>query len=349
MATVDQPMTPRALAVRSLPARLAQWHYILAIVTIGLAIWAATTSPAFASANNLSQLAAGMGERALVILPLALVIIVREIDLSVASMIGLGSVSMGVLLQAGVPLWLAIGATVVVGAAAGAFNGLFVALLGLPSMVVTLGTLALYRGICYIVLGSESISTFPDSLINFGYGSLPGTKVPLLILPFLVLAVVYAVILHRTSTGRRILAAGGNPGTALYSGIDLKSLKMWLFVTTGVVCAVAGVLYTARLSSSRADNAFGMELDIITIVFLGGVSVLGGKGNIAGVVWAAGLVALARNVMGLDGVSGAAQGTVIGLLLIISLLLTNTVGGVLSRRSQRSLGRRSLHSAAAVD
>ena len=167
---------------------------------------------------------------------------------------------------------------------------------------------------------------------SFGYQNIPGTRIPYIILPFVVLALVYAVVLHRSSAGRRILALGGNPDTARYSGINVRSLRMWLFITTGLVCALGGILYTARLSSARADNAFGLELDIITIVFLGGVSMLGGKGNIAGVVWALGLISIVRNVMGLNGAGGDAQGTAVGLILIVSLLLSNTVGEQLSRR-----------------
>jgi rhamnose transport system permease protein len=320
-----------------LAVRVSQWHYLLAYVTCALLILAAVSTPAFLSPNNLTQLVASISDRALIILPMALLIIVREIDLSVASIMGLSSVTLGMLLQAGLPLPLALIATLVVGAAAGAFNGFFVAYLTLPAIIVTLGSLALFRGLCYIILGSESISAFPEALTNFGFLNIPGTRVPYVIIPFVILALVYAVVLHRTSTGRRILALGGNPDTARYSGINVRRLRMWLFITTGLVCALGGILYTARLSSARADNAFGLELDIITIVFLGGVSMLGGKGNIVGVVWALGLISIVRNVMGLNGAGGDSQGTAVGLILIVSLLLSNTVGEQLARRRRSKL------------
>lgn len=320
-----------------LAVRLTQWHYLLAYATVVLAFIAAAITPAFLSPDNLTQLAAGVSDRALIILPVALLIIIREIDLSVASIMGLCSVTLGVLTQAGTSLPLALVVTVVVGAAAGAFNGFFVAYLTLPAIIVTLGSLALFRGLCYIILGSESVSAFPEALTNFGYLNIPGTRIPLVILPFVVLAVVYAVVLHRSAIGRRVLALGGNPDAARYSGINVRRLRMWLFTTTGIVCAIGGIIYTARLSSARADNAFGMELDIITIVFLGGVSMLGGKGNIAGVVWALALVSIVRNVMGLSGAGGDAQGTVVGLILITSLLLSNTVGEQLARRRRSKL------------
>lgn len=320
-----------------LAVRLTQWHYLLAYVTLALVAVAATMTPAFLTPNNLTQLVAGVSDRALIVLPVALLIIIREIDLSVASIMGLCSVALGVLLQAGTPLPVALLAALVVGAAAGAFNGFFVAYLSLPAIIVTLGSLALFRGLCYVVLGSESISSFPSALTDFGYLNIPGTRILYVILPFVILAVIYAVVLHRSSTGRRVLALGGNPDAARYSGVNIRRLRMWLFITTGLVCALGGILYTARLSSARADNAFGLELDIITIVFLGGVSMLGGKGNIAGVVWALGLVSIVRNVMGLNGAGGDAQGTVVGLILIVSLLLSNTVGEQLSRRRRSKL------------
>jgi rhamnose transport system permease protein len=339
-AVAPQPTTREQSQERfSLPivVRVTQWHYLLAYVTLAVVVCAAVLIPAFVTPNNLTQLVAGISDKALIILPVALLIIIREIDLSVASIMGLCSVALGVLLQAGIPLPVALVATLVVGAAAGAFNGFFVAYLTLPAIIVTLGSLALFRGLCYIVLGSESISSFPTALTNFGYQNIPYTRIPFVIIPFVVLVVVYAVVLHRSSIGRRVLALGGNPDAARYSGVNIRRLRMWLFVTTGLVCAVGGILYTARLSSARADNAFGMELDIITIVFLGGVSMLGGKGNIAGVVWALCLVSIVRNVMGLNGAGGDAQGTVVGLILIISLLLSNTVGEQLSRRRRSKL------------
>ena len=317
--------------------RLTQWHYLLAYGTVMVVILASILTPAFLSPHTLSQLAAGISERALIVLPMALIIIIRHIDLSVASVMGLSSVCLGVLTSAGVPLLVSIVITLLVGALAGAFNGVFVAFLGLPAMIVTLGSLALLRGLCYVILGSQSISSFPEALTNFGLGYIPYTRVPYTVLPFVALAIVYAIVLHRMAIGRRVLALGGNPDAARYSGIRTRRLTMWLFITTGLVCSVAGIVYTARLSSARADNAFGLELDIITIVFLGGVSMLGGKGNIPGVLWGLALVSIVRNVLGLNGMAGDAQGTVVGLILIGSLLLANTVGAEFERRRRSRL------------
>ncbi|GAB3617715.1 ABC transporter permease [Okibacterium endophyticum] len=339
MATAvgSAPVDAREKVTMPWSVRLTQWHYLLAYATMAIAAIAAVLTPPFVSPNNLTQLVAGVSDRALIILPLALIIIIREIDLSVASIMGLCSVTLGVTLQAGVPLPVALVVTMAVGAAAGAFNGFFVSFLRLPAIIVTLGSLALFRGLCYIILGSQSINTFPEALTNFGFLNIPGTRIPYVILPFIVLAIVYAIVLHKSGTGRRILALGGNPDAAKYSGVRTRRLTMWLFITTGLVCSIGGIVYTARLASSRADNAFGLELDVITIVFLGGVSMLGGKGNVAGIIWALALVSIVRNVLGLNQVGGDVQGTVVGLILIGSLLLTNTVGATFSRRRRSRL------------
>ncbi|MCX5577804.1 ABC transporter permease [Kaistia terrae] len=316
-------------------ARFANWDNFLAILTIALLVYAVFFVPNFASAFNISQAIAGVSERALIVLPMVLLIIAREIDLSVASILALSSIIFGILVQAGAPLAVAIPLTLVAGAACGAFNGIMVTALGLPSLVVTLGTMALFRGIGYIILGSGSINIFPESFLDFGINTVGSTVLPWTIVPFLVLAPIFAILLQKMPLGRRIYAIGGSPDTARYSGIRLSRTVFGLFVTSGTVCAAAGMVYAARLANARANNALGIELDVITIALLGGISVFGGKGRLTGVLWALLLVATIRNVLGLLQIGGDAQGTVIGLLLIVSLLASNAAerlfGGVRSR------------------
>jgi rhamnose transport system permease protein len=317
--------------------RLASWETFLAVLCIAVLAYAVAAVPNFATSFNISQLAAGVSEKALLVLPMVLLIIAREIDIAVASTLALASVVLGILLRDGMSLAEVIPIVLAVGAAAGAFNGLLVTRLNLPSLVVTLGTLALFRGIGYILLGSASVNQLPDALTDFGIDTLGATPVPLTILPFLVLAPVFAVVLQRTATGRRIYAIGGNPDAALYSGIETRRLRFRLFVVSGLVCAVAGIVFTARLSNARANNALGFELDVITIALLGGISVFGGRGKLTGVLWALLLVATLRNVLGLSQLGGDAQGIVIGLLLIVSLLLTNTAARIFEAAGARRL------------
>jgi len=311
-------------------SRFANWDNFLAVLTITVIVYALLGVPNFASVFNISQAVAGVSERALIVLPMVLLIIAREIDLSVGSILALTSVVFGLLIQQGAPLLLAIPVTLVAGGTCGAFNGILVTGLGLPSLVVTLGTMALFRGIAYILLGSGSINDFPDSFLDFGIDTVGTSPVPLTILPFLLLAPVFAIALQKMPLGRRIYAIGGSPDAARYSGIRLARSVFCLFVTSGVVCAAAGMVYAARLANARANNALGIELDVITIALLGGISVFGGRGRLTGVLWALLLVATIRNVLGLLQIGGDAQGTVIGLLLIVSLLASNAAERVLA-------------------
>ena len=310
--------------LRALLSRLDPWSLLLAALTIGVFGYGSLFVPNFFTAFNLSQLTAGVAEKALLMLPMVLLIIAREIDLSVASILALTSVLLGLLLNAGTPIIIAIPIVIAAGGLLGAFNGMMVTQLGLPSLVVTLGTMAMYRGIGYIFLGTGSINVFPDAITNFGIDDIPGTRIPLVIVPFLLLAPVFATVLQTMPFGQRVYAIGGNPAAALYSGIAVDKVRFRLFVISGLVCAIAGIVYTARLANARANNALGMELDVITMVLLGGVSVWGGKGKLTGVLWALVLIATLRNILGISQIGGDAQGLVIGLLLIGSLLFSNS-------------------------
>ena len=318
---------------------LLQWETTLALGVVGLVMYGSASTAGFASSTNLSLAAAGIAEVALMVVPLSLLIIAREIDLSVASIAGLASVTMGIMVEHGWPLVAAIFAVLAIGLAAGMTNGFLVAYLRLPSLVVTLGTLALFRGMCYILIGPQSVSLLPESLTNFGIDNVPGTPVPWTIVPFVAVALVVGIALRFTTVGRRIYAVGGSPDTARYSGVRVQRLTFGLFALSGVVCAIAGIVYTARLGTAHADNAVGFELDAVTIVFLGGISVFGGKGSLVGVVWALALIALLKNVLGLHQVNGDAQSTVIGLMLIGSVLLNNLVRVASARARSRRVAR----------
>ena len=308
----------------SLVERIASWENFLALLTAAVLAYAVFAVPNFATVFNISQAIAGASERALIVLPMVLLIIAREIDLSVASILALCSVVFGLLIREGLPLEGAIALALLAGILAGAFNGVLVTYLGLPSLVVTLGTMAMFRGIGYILLGTGSVNEFPESFTDFGIDTLGDTPIPWTIVPFLVLAPVFAVLLQMSGIGRRIYAIGGSPDTALYAGVRVARIRLGLFVLSGFICAIASIVFTARLANARADNAIGLELDVITIALLGGVSVFGGKGKLTGVFLALVLIATLRNVLGLSQIGGDAQGTVIGLLLIFSLLLSTT-------------------------
>lgn len=306
-----------------MPRWLSVWDVFITVIACITLCYGLLIVDNFGSTFNLSQMIAGVSERALIVMPMMLLLITRDIDLSVASTLALTSVIMGLLLQSGLSLPVSILITIISGALLGAFNGILVTVLVLPSLVVTLGTMALFRGIGYMLLGSGSVNVLPDSLLDLGFTNVGDTIIPWTMVPFLLLVPLFALMLHGTALGRRIFAIGGNPVAALYSGISVDRIRLGLFVFSGVICSIAGIVYTARLANARANNALGMELDVITIAMLGGVSVFGGKGGIIGVIGALSLIALIRNLLGISGVGGDAQSTIVGLLLIAALLIGN--------------------------
>jgi rhamnose transport system permease protein len=324
--------------MKRLKSLLVSWEALLVLLLLIGVVIGSVLSPFFLSSFNLEYaLPSNTMEIAIMALPMTLIIIAGEIDLSVASLLGLASVVLGLLWQSGHPLWLAIGAALLVGLVAGCLNGLLVTRLALPSLVVTIGTLALYRGLAYVVLGDQAVSNFPTSFTNLGFGTIPGTEIPWSGLIFAILVVIFVVVLHVSRLGRQLYAMGNNKEAARFSGINVSRVKLMLFILSGVIAALAGIIFTARFSSARPDNALGFELYVVTVVLLGGVNIFGGRGSLLGVVLAIFIVAVLQSVMGLLNISGDIQSLAIGLLLILSVLGPN-----LARRIQVVIARRPL-------
>ena len=302
-------------------AVFARWEVLLAIVLILLIAIGAAVSPVFLTGRNFANLIAAIIEVAIMALPMALIIIAGEIDLSVEAMAGLASAVLGFLYAAGVPIEPAIPIVLVIGALGGLVNGFLVTRMRLPSLVVTLGTLALYGGLALVVLGSRGISAFPEWFTGFGFGTVPGTSIPWPFTLYIALAVVLGIVLHRTWVGRDIYALGKNAAAARYSGVRVARIKLWLFVLSGTVAALAGIILTARFASARADVGSGLTLVVVTIVLLGGVDIFGGRGTIPGVVLAFFTLAVLGNVLRLANVSSDIQSIAVGLLLIVSVVI----------------------------
>lgn len=302
---------------------LVSWEALLALLLILVLGVGSTISPYLLVSSNFSFSISNIMEKAIMVLPMMLIIITGEIDLSVASILGLASAVSGLLVGAGQPLWIALCSALLVGGIAGLLNGLLITGVKLPSLVVTLGTLALYRGLAYVVLGNSAVSNFPAEFTAFGFGSIPGTIFPWSFLVFIVLAVLCMVVLHMSRTGRELYAIGSNAEAAVFAGIRVARIKLFLFVLSGLLAALAGIIFTARFSSARADNALGFELDVITIVLLGGINIFGGKGTLIGVLLSLCVVGTLRNALGLADVTSEIQSIMIGLLLIISVLGPN--------------------------
>ncbi len=300
---------------------LARWEVLLAIALLVLIVIGNAVSPFFLTAGNFSNLLSALMEVAIMALPMTLVIIAGEIDLSVESMAGLASALLGFLWAANVPLEIAIPAVLFVGVLGGLLNGLFVARGGLPSLVVTLGTLALFRGMALIVLGPRGVSNFPPGFTELGFGHVPGTLIPWPFVIFLGLALLLGIVLHRTWIGRQVYAIGKNSGAARYSGVRVTRVRIGIFVLSGLVAALAGIILTSRLSTARADAGQGMTLTVVTVVLLGGVNIFGGSGTIPGVVLAVLVLAVMQNVLRLASVTVEVQSIALGLLLILSVVI----------------------------
>ena len=319
----DLPATHRQLPNRldnPLRAAVLSWEGLLVLVAIAIFVLNSFASPYFLNAWSLSDLTFNFTEKALIALAMALLIIAGEIDLSVAAIIALASTLMGLALQYGAdtPVLVAIG--IATGIACGAFNGFLVTGLKLPSIVVTIGTMSLFRGISFIILGDQSFKGYPPSFSWLGQGYVWWVISFELVL-FLVCAVIYWVVLHRTNFGRRIFAIGNNGVAAQFSGVRVDRIKFILFCLTGLMSGIAAVLLTARLGSTRPSIAEGFELEAITMVVLGGVSILGGAGSIVGVVLAALIVGLVTFGLGLLNVPGIVMTIFTGSLLIVVIAL----------------------------
>jgi rhamnose transport system permease protein len=318
--------------------RFARWETALValLVLVGV-VGQVRTGGAFLDGGNLFYLGLDIGEVALIALPLTLVVVSGEIDLSVASVLGLSSAVIGELWDAGWTLEAILPTVIVLGAVCGVVNGLLVTRLGLPSLAVTIGTLALYRGLALVVLGDRAVADFPASFTRFGTTPVPGTWLPWPILLCAVLAVAFAITLHTSSFGRSVYAIGSNEEGARFSGIRVKRVKLTLFVLTGAMSALAGIVYTFRFSSARADNGLGLELAVVAAVLLGGVSIFGGRGTLGGVLAGVLLLGGLRNVLILDDVSTEILTVVTGLLLLVSVLAP----ALTARIRSTSPGRRS--------
>jgi rhamnose transport system permease protein len=315
---------------------LRSWETLLILVAVAVFAINALASPHFLNPWNLSDATFNFTEKAMIAMAMALLIISGEIDLSVAAIIALASTAMGLALQygAGTPTLVLTGLGV--GLLCGAFNGFLVTGLGLPSIVVTIGTMSLFRGIAYIILGDQAYTGYPADFAYFGQGYV-GWVITFELVLFAAVTSAFAVLLHLTSFGRMVYAIGNNPTAALFSGIRVARVKFILFLLTGLMSGLAAVCLTSRLGSTRPSIAFGWELEVVTMVVLGGVSILGGSGSILGVALAAIIMGLVTFGFGLMNVPGIVMSIFIGLLLIAVIAAPILWGRLRGERFGRSL------------
>ncbi len=330
-------MNDQAPIARLIPDRIGgrsgwwkRWETILLAVAAAIFLFNSLASPFFLNPWNLSDATFNFTEKAIIAFAMALLIVAGEIDLSVASIIAIASTAMGAAATAGAgtPALVVIG--LAVGLVAGAFNGFIVTRFQIPSIVVTIGTMSLFRGIAYVVLGDQVYRTYPPSFAWFGQGYVWWVFSFEFAL-FLVLAVIFGIILHLTVFGRRIYVIGNNPVAAQFSGVRVNRIRFILFLLTGLTSGIAAILLTSRIGSTRPTIATGYELEVVTMVVLGGVNILGGSGTIPGVVIAAFVMGLVTFGFGLLNVPGIVQSIFIGSLLI-GVIALPIVAGRIARR-----------------
>ncbi len=304
----------------TLSGALLRWESILVFLLAAVIVFNASISPYFLDFYNLSDATFNFSEKAILALPMALLIIVRDIDLSIAAIIALASLAMGLASAAGAPAPVLIVIGLAVGALCGAFNGFLVTWFSLPSIVVTIGTMSLFRGIAQVTLGDQALTRYPPAFSAIGQGYVShGLPLPISFVLFLALALAVGIVLRHSAVGRRIYAIGANPTAALFSGVRVDRIRFWLFVLMGLTAGLAAVLLTGRIGSTRPNIALGFELEVVTMVVLGGVSIAGGSGGILGVVLAVFVLGLTTFGLSLVNTPGIVISILNGVLLIVSI------------------------------
>jgi rhamnose transport system permease protein len=346
MTTTATPAAPAASARSYAAYSRPLWQRLLltremAVIALFVAVFVYATINVenFDGPLTMYYLLLDMAPILLIALPMTLIIITGEIDLSVASVVGLSSVLVGILHQdAGLSIPVAAVLAILAGAAAGALNGFLVAYVGLPSLAVTIGTLALYRGLAVGLLGTKAVTDYPERWTDLAKQRIGESSYPVIVIPFLVLLLAFALLLHFSSFGRGVFEIGLNDEAAHFTGVRVERTKFLLFVLAGAVSGFAGIYYTLRYGSARGDNATGLELQVIAAVLLGGVSIFGGRGALHGVVAGVLLIGVLSSAMRLETITVNVINIIIGLLLIASVMSTSLLTWLNRARSGRSIG-----------
>ena len=310
---------------------MRRWELVLVVLLVAVCVTGSFVSPYFLDIHNLFDSTQAFAEKAIVALSMTLVIIGRDIDLSVAAIIALCAAIVGWLASHGVGTTGLALASVAVGTAAGAFNGAIILRFRTQAIVVTIGTMSLFRGIAYAMLGDGAYTQYPEGFEELGQGSLWGL-VPYELVVFGILAIAFTLVLHRTVIGRRLYAYGNNPDAAHYSGIHVDAHRFWLFTVNGAMCGIASLFLTSRIGATRPNIATSWELDVIAVVVLGGVSILGGSGSMPGVILAVFVMGLLTFVLGLMNVPGIMMSIITGFLLVAAIATPLVLRRLMPRR-----------------
>jgi rhamnose transport system permease protein len=302
---------------------ILQWEWMLVLMLIIVNVFNISASSNYANLKNILNATRDFLDKAIVVFPMIFVLMLGEIDISVASTMALSATIMGVAYQAGVPMIGAIVLALITGTICGFINGfILIKFPELSSMIVTLSTQIIFRGIAQIILETNSVNGFPSWFTKIASGKIGGL-VPYVLVFVIIEALFFTYLLHYTKFGRRCYAMGNSTTVAKFSGVKTDKIKLIVFTMAGLLSAVAAVYLASKMSSVRPDVAKGYELDIIAMAVLGGVSTSGGKGRVLGATLAILVIGYLRYGLGLINASSQIIMIVVGALLIIAVAIPN--------------------------
>lgn len=308
-----EPFSARSIFMR--------WELLLVVFIIIAFIVNSNISPHFLKTKVLLGMTFNFMELGIIVLIMSFVILMGQIDLSVGSNMAMSSAVMGISYQMGLNMWVAVILGLIAGTLGGLFNGILITRVKIHSIIITLGTYSLFRGIAYVILGDKAVSGYTAKFHYLGQGYIGNSPVPVELVIFSVLAVTFGIILHKSRFGRYIYAIGNNELASRYSGIPVDRIKVIIYIASGFMCAMAGILFSSRVTISRPNIGEATLFEVVTIVLLGGVSIYGGQGSIVGVVLSLFLVGMVRYGLALVNVPSNVMSVIIGCILIIAILL----------------------------
>lgn len=304
---------------------IIKWEVVLFLIFILINIFNSFISPYYMSVNGLFTATSSFLEKAFIVLPMTYLLLIGEIDISVGSIVALSACMMGIAYNwFGLPMWAAVIVCLLVGTLCGFINGiLLIKFKDLAPMILTLGTQILFRGTAEIILTDEGTGGFTkiDWFTDLYWGTVG--VVPIMFIIFVLFAILFGIVMHKTTFGRWMYAIGSNSTAAKYSGIPVQKVRCIIYTLAGTFSAITAVFLSSRMGSVRSNIAEGYEMEAISMVVLGGVMTYGGKGNFVGVYIAIFVIGFLRYGLGLINVPSQVMMVIIGLLLIIAVLLPN--------------------------
>lgn len=298
-----------------------KFEWLLVLLLVGVIIVNSLISPHFLYAGNIITISRVFLDKSFIVFPMVMVILLGKIDISIGSIVALSSVIMGVSYNLGVPMPVSIVICLAVATICGLVNGILITKFKeLSAVIITLGTMILFRGIAHIILENDSAGGFPAWFSFLGWGEVFGA--PLILWCFIVCAVIFYIILHHTTFGRQLYAIGKNVDASYFSGVNVDKLVVIVYMLSGFMSGITALFLTSRMGSTRPNIAMGYELEVIALVALGGVSTTGGKGGMLGPIIAVFILGYIQFGLGLLNIPAQTLMMVVGIMLITTVTIT---------------------------